>query len=441
MSKSNAYLVLCAMVICVGLSWFLAFKGENDSTAEYRKYMEKAAILEEQGIYVDALQFYDKALELSPNDYSLTVKVADMYLNLKKTEEFVKRCNKAIKMEPLKEEAYIHLIDYYVSRDMISEMGGVLKALPESLRDQEPFAGYLADFKTRYYDVLLLAEEVGDWYYFGDQGYLKIVSKGKVGLVDSKAKRKIQARYDDLGVYDPNEKVLPVKLDGEYYFGNSKCEKKIPVYFKYNELRGFGSGWAPAKKGNRFVYINRDYEEHGEEFQDASCFFRNVAAVKKDGKWALIDPDFNQITDYIYDEVVMDSNYYCSLFPSIIVKEGGKYYLVDLTGKRLTQTGYDEIALPASSDEYVAVRENDLWGFIDPKNNYEIAIRPLYKEAKSFALGFAPVYNGEKWGYINTDCEVVIPYSFDDAKVFSRYGSAAVKKRTEWNLIRLYSSN
>ena len=100
MSKMNAYLVLGAMIVCVGLSWFLAVKGEGDSKAEYESYMAKAIVFEEQGIFVDALQYYDKALELSPNDYALTVKVADMYLKLNKSEEFVKRCNNAIRMNP-----------------------------------------------------------------------------------------------------------------------------------------------------------------------------------------------------------------------------------------------------------------------------------------------------------------------------------------------------
>lgn len=441
MNKMNAYLVLGAMVICVGLSWFLSVKGESDKKAEYESYMAKATVLEDQGIYVDALQVYDKALELSPNDYELTVKVADMYLKLNKTEEFVKRCNTAIKMNPQKEEAYLHLIDYYRSRKMSAETGGVLKALPETLREKEPFAGYIAEFKNAYYDVLLLADGIGDWYYFNDQAYINVITKDKYGMIDGTGKRKIKALYECLGVYDPKEKVLPVKINGEFYFGNNKCEKKIPTYAHYDELRGFGSGWAPARKGNVFVYINREYKEQGEEFEDASSFYRDVAAVKKNGKWSLIDSNFNQITDYIYDEVVLDMNYYCSLFPSIVVKEGSKYYLVDLAGNRLTKDGYDAIALPASKDQYVAVREKDLWGFIDPNNNYEIAIRPQYEEAKSFSLGFAPIRKEKKWGYINTDGELAIPLTFDDAKVFSRFGSAAVKIRQEWNLIRLYSCN
>jgi len=435
----NAYLVLGAMVICVGLSWFLTVKGEKDSTAEYDAYMAKATVFEEQGIYVDALELYNKALELAPNDYSMTLKVADMYLKLNKTEEFVKRCNKAINMKPQREEAYLHLIDYYRSRKMTAEIGGVLKAIPESFREKEPFAGYIAEFKNAYYDVLLLAEDISDWYYFGDQAYTNVLTQKKYGMIDGTGKRKIKALYEGLGVYDPKEKVLPVKLNGEYYFGNSKCEKKIPTYYLYDELRGFGSGWAPARKGNVFVYVNREYKEQGEEFEEASSFFRDVAAVKKNGKWALIDSSFNPITDYIYDEIVMDRNYYCSLFPSIVVKEGGKYYLVDLKGNRLTKDGFDEIALPASTDQYVAVKKNDLWGFIDPKNNYEIAIQPQYEEAKSFSLGFAPIRKEKKWGYINTAGELAIPLTFDDARVFSRFGSAAVKVRQEWNLIRLYS--
>ena len=55
---------------------------------------------------------------------------------------------------------------------------------------------------------------------------------------------------------------------------------------------------------------------------------------------------------------------------------------------------------------------------------------------KAFSNGFAAVYNGEKWGYINNNSTVVIDFEFNEAYSFNNSGIAAVKKPS-WKFIKL----
>jgi len=60
---------------------------------------------------------------------------------------------------------------------------------------------------------------------------------------------------------------------------------------------------------------------------------------------------------------------------------------------------------------------------------------PRYQNARSFSEGLAPVQasNG-RWGYINTNNQMVISAKFEDAQEF-KGGRAAVKMNGKWGYI------
>lgn len=104
--------------------------------------------------------------------------------------------------------------------------------------------------------------------------------------------------------------------------------------------------------------------------------------------------------------------------------------------------------------------KTDKWGFIHGKmslkienvgeedqNSYSVfkdengniiepkwVIEPLYDEVVDFSDGLARVREGEKWGYINSEGEIVVPAKFDDCHNFID-GRAFVKIEDEWGLI------
>jgi hypothetical protein len=71
----------------------------------------------------------------------------------------------------------------------------------------------------------------------------------------------------------------------------------------------------------------------------------------------------------------------------------------------------------------IPYRKGDLWGYATPDKT--IIINPEYQEAQLFYEGFAAVKKGGKFGYINKEGKVVIPFKFFTAKPFQFgfYGS------------------
>jgi hypothetical protein len=71
--------------------------------------------------------------------------------------------------------------------------------------------------------------------------------------------------------------------------------------------------------------------------------------------------------------------------------------------------------------------------FIDRNGNK--LFNQEFKKANSFSKGLAPVFNGFKWGYINTKGVLVIDYIFEDASDFLN-NLARVKYNDLWGLLK-----
>lgn len=77
------------------------------------------------------------------------------------------------------------------------------------------------------------------------------------------------------------------------------------------------------------------------------------------------------------------------------------------------------------SEGYAAVKKEGKWGYIDTEGN--VVIQPKYDGANSFSEGLAAVQTNGKWGYIDTTGNVVIPFTLQSTFAFSEglavYGS------------------
>lgn len=55
-----------------------------------------------------------------------------------------------------------------------------------------------------------------------------------------------------------------------------------------------------------------------------------------------------------------------------------------------------------------------LWGYMD--SQFNVAISPNYFDAYCFSDGLAAVYDGEKWGFINSKGKTVLPFEYDSVE-------------------------
>ena len=104
-------------------------------------------------------------------------------------------------------------------------------------------------------------------------------------------------------------------------------------------------------------------------------------------------------------------------------------YFVDSAGTFLFNKQFERVS--SFSEGLAGVEQNEKWGFINTKG--EVVVPCIYDDAVSFSEGLAGVEQNEKWGFINTKGEVVIPCIYDEATWFSE-GLAKVKQKRQMGL-------
>lgn len=435
MKKGNATLLLIALLIFTAVAWVETIKGQIEDNAEYNEYLQKAASFEEKGIYVDALDNYKKALELNPDSYDIVMKIADMYYQLGDIRGFISACDKAISISPKDPTPYIMKANYYLSKSKYTETIKVVNDAVKVIQDNEEINNLKIELSTKCNEKFVSFTAINDWHVQGKINYVAVEGNGRWGMTLKDGTRKIRQTFDYIGAYDAESGVIPCSYEGEYYYIDINGNKKLVSDIAYQYLGSFGCGLAPAQRDNKYGYIDTNFNEYKFEYEYAGAFANNVAAVKKNGKWALINEKCDVITSFDYDEILMDSNGYCATFNIIIARKGDKYLFIDHQGNTIGTNSFDGAAIPASNDSYIAVKKGEKWGFANQEGN--MVIDPQYQDAKSFAMGMAPIEVEDRWGYINIDGKVVIDTKYFDAGVFSQDGSAPVKSISFWNLIVL----
>jgi len=414
------------------LAWgSIAF--QSSATAkEYQSLIDQAFLYEEKQIYIDALATYNRLIELNPKDYQLWMHYAEVNKKLANEADFLKACLQASELDPSAAEPYLVQAEYFLERNKVSAAISILKQA-EKVDNKTEIIALLEQLKGKHANLYLSYSEVGDWH----NGYAPVKKGEEWGLISSEGQVVIVPQFLTIGVYDREEGVIPVQAEGEWIYVNQLGQRKLVSENRFEYLGTFSEGVAPAKYKGKYGLIDRDFTKINFDYNYISTVKNGVAVAKNSsGKWALIDKRTKAITEFIYDDAIIDKNGFCSTFHGVFLKYNDRYLLVDLKGNPVTAAIFDH-AKPFSSDGYAAVKIDGRWGFIDKKGS--IVIKPQYDDVGSFSLGLAPVRMNEEWGYIDVHNQIVIEPTFKNAKSFSENGVAAVQyEEKNWQLIQLY---
>ena len=157
----------------------------------------------------------------------------------------------------------------------------------------------------------------------------------------------------------------------------------------------------------------------------------NVLPVSRWGKWGLVDGlTGKMIVPYQYDYIHIDeykgevsgldevSNLY-------EVKDAGKYGLLNAKGEFVLPLVYDFINCSYYGGYYTIVQDG-LHGLADVKG--KIIIPPTYEDSQydGFQQGLWAVKSNGKWGFVDKDNQVIIPFQYKYVHSFSGVGTAWV---------------
>lgn len=153
---------------------------------------------------------------------------------------------------------------------------------------------------------------------------------------------------------------------------------------------------------------------------------QNRAWAYKNGKFAVIDRNATQWTDFIFENPdTFQNNGYA------LARKGGFYLLVDTLGNTCQE--YDFL-FPANKKGWYKVKKDKKYTFADYRG---IPLPGLewYDAVDTFKNGMAAVRKDQKWGYIDANCMQVIKPQYYSASSFNGDVAWAWKEREKCGLI------
>ena len=424
--------VLLAMVGFLALGWCVTAKRLVEKPAEYNRLLAEAGRYEEGKIYIKAIETYKEALTYNPDSLDIQMKIAVDYLALGDESSFVNRCNSINESQGYPVPIVTLLTDYYRESGRDEKAIAVLEEAMKKHKNNEELRSRYEILRYTYKEVYASFDEIGS--FRNDSAVY--VEDGYYGLLNTSGKVMIRSHNDWNGVLSGGRDAVAVWRDGEFYFTDENGYRiEVPHDGqKVEELGVLCNGAAPARINGKYGYINVKFEEQSPFIWDGATVIQaGFGAVKQGDKWALINGNYELVTDFIYDDVKTDEYGYCSISGRTFIKKGDAFYMADETGGLIGEGGYED-AVPFVSEEPAAVKVNGKWGFADLDG--QMVIDPQYENAGAFNGGLAPVQTGGSWGYITQENNLVIPAEFTEAKSFYK-GIAPVKKGDRWSMIQL----
>ena len=146
------------------------------------------------------------------------------------------------------------------------------------------------------------------------------------------------------------------------------------------------------------------------KFDEARSFLENLAAVKVNGKWGLIDVKGNFVVPAEYESI----SFYKE---TAIIKIAGKYGVISTTGKEIIPAQYEEITYSKDwrnrpQNELLAVKQGSKWGVCDRSGKEIVPV--YYDKIEINSNGTINVSLNSQVGLLDKNGRTLIPvgYSF-----------------------------
>ncbi len=414
-------------------------------SAEYQTKLDQAREYAENGLLVDALSVYEEVLASNPS-IEIALEVGEMYLAYDDANSASSWGTKTLlKDYATNSESYVFVISV---AKILGNYGLAFSTYQEcEARD------VMTD------EVQALVEDI--WYVYtlsssfdavgifsSTEELVPVAKDGKWGYADSTGKVKITYQYESAGTFSGG--VAPVIDEtGEAYYIDTTGNKKFVSSYILTEdessvtIEAFSMALGSivvGYDGQAWNYYNLDTRmAFLSGYQGATLFNGGVAAVSMDGNsWILIDSLGSQIGTDTYQAVLTDERNVACRSEALLVQMNDLYYLVNRSGEKISETAYLD-AVGFNDASYAAVKTSSGWIFVD-YNGVEQDFG-TYEQAQSFCNGMAAVMVDGLWGYIDTTGTLVIPAVFEEATLFSNFGTSFVKEQDddEWSLLRLIS--
>lgn len=432
MKKLKRLLAATGMVAALILSWLAAFSQTSD-TQKQTELMSIAQDYLEDEVYILAVPYLEEAVSYhtaeTENVEELLKKVYRQLLGQDNyTFKYTELLEAEMERENADEAVFREAFEYYMGQSQVQTAlevlsNGIRKTGSEKLEELYETNRYAYIAGYDYYD------DVTEIY----NGATAVMKDGLWGLAAADGSKVLPCRYEKISNYSNSRVIIQ---DGTDIAAIDTSGNRLALL--HEEALDFGEfgesvimlrlkdGWHIS--GSSFITILPTAYEELRMMSDG------CAAAKIEGKWGLVNTAEEWILDPEYDEILCDElgrSYACS---AVFVRDDEKVKLLTCSENGFEWTGAVFENAKPFLDSYAAVERDGKWGFTDTNGN--IVIDFQFEDAKSFGQHLAAVKQNGFWGYVDLKGHIVIPCIYKDAKSFQD-GHAAVKTEAGWMFISL----
>lgn len=421
------------LILLTILSAYSLISEATEKNSTYKAHIASARELAQEGIVVDAAKEYDDAIEMKPS-IELYLEKGAMFRTNEMNGNATSLGEIIIQKYPKDSRSYDFIIECYMKSENYEDCYDILDTVDKRKITSERIEAARKELRYKYEFVYKSYEDVAEF----SGGYCAVKKKDNWGYVSESGSTAIDFVLMSAGAF--SDELASITYENEMFYIDSEGNRKknIPDEIGATEVGAFSDGIAAIKSANSFAYYNDNFKKIAGDFTFAGTFSEKTAAVEENGKWFLINEKGKKINESPYEKIALDENGKAFVNGRAFVMINGKYIMVDENAEQIGNQTFDD-AKPFIGSSPAAVKVGNKWGFVDTEGN--LVINPEYEEALSFKNGLAAAKNSGKWGYINTDNEVAIGFIFDECKNFNQKGIAFIKDGDTWSIIKLLVKN
>ncbi len=416
-TKSSLTMIFILLLAAGWLCTLFSLTFDQDVSAQAALVRSADPLLEDK-LYVRAANIYQQALNeyQTENNEQIEKMLVDIYKEGEMWDEYYDLLEERVSAGKAGEDEYLTLAQFYLDSGSSGRAVQYLEqgraVFPES---EELIA---LDEATRY-------EVSGSATTFQTVGipsvdyYIPAFDGEKWGYIRQNGRSGLDFIYDEVLRFSGDYAV--VKLDGVYTLIDKNG------YWNAVDKNGLGqvvsicgTRIVAVKDGAYGIYTNTFEKLSDEEYENVILSANGRYFVQKNGKWALLNEELEPVTDYIFTDVLSNSQSEAYYSGYAVVADSQGYYLVNMDGEACFEARFADAKGIESG--LVAVADSDgQWGYCDEKG--ELVIGFQYEDAKSFSSRLGAVRYAGKWGYVNQYNTMVIENEYEDAAPF--YGELA----------------
>lgn len=432
LSNSVVILLMIITLIGAGLGVLAVRISEDVSTVSaYNAYVDSARQRAEKGINYYAKADYLNAFAIYNEDQELFQEFLN-FLDTTGDSSYRTYLNIYISLYPQDVMGYERLCEIYYDEENFKKVQTTLASAKQANVTSERLKEYQEKTDYVFSAVARGYSNISEIY-----GRQAIVEKGDLkGLYYFGSGVILPVEYEQISYYING--TIAVKKDGECYFTDIVGNKSGVASKEIDSLSMLSNGLAAVSVNGAYSYVSTSLVvPENLPYQYASAFSENIAAVKVNDKWGIIDSSAQYVIEPQYEDILLTEFGTCISCGVIFAKQSDGWIMLDATGSRMNEYVFSEVEHFRLSGQPAAVLLNNKWTFVKTSGELFEVEQEVFA-AKSYDAYLAPVtLDGELWGYMDAYGKIVIEPQFMDCKQFSEYGIAPVKEGESWSIIQL----